>query len=166
MTLKLKLRETSYDLTLSALRPVLVVDVDGAEHTLAATSDSGRARAVEIDGRRVSYRQARSGNTVFLHVSGRSWTVDLIDPRDATRDEAAGSDQIRAPMPGLVVSVEKQPGETVRLGETLITIESMKLQTNLTAPRDGTLGAILKGVGDTFEKDEVVAMLEAEADDA
>ena len=45
-------------------------------------------------------------------------------------------------MPGVVVSVEKQPGDPVTAGDTILTIESMKLQTNLTAERDGVLDQI------------------------
>ena len=68
-------------------------------------------------------------------------------------------------MPGAVVSVQKKPGDAVKRGEPIITIESMKLQTALPAPRDGVIASILKSEGETFEKDEVIATLEAEGKD-
>lgn len=162
MSLKLKLGETAHDLSLAALRPVLIAEINGTSHSLVETGGDGTSRVIEVDGKRVAYRQARSGNTVFLHLHGRLWTVDFVDPRDAARSESAGSDEIRAPMPGAVISIEKQPGDAVRMGETILTIESMKLQTNLPAPRDGVLGQVLKEVGSTFDKDEVVAVMESE----
>lgn len=162
MSLKLKLGEIAHDLSLLALQPVLVTEIDGTPHRLAEVGGNGTDRRIVVDDRLIDYRQARSGNTVFLHLHGRLWTVEFVDPRDAARAESAGSDEIRAPMPGAVISIEKQPGEAVRMGETVLTIESMKLQTNLSAPRDGVLGAILKEVGSTFDKDEVVAVMESE----
>jgi biotin carboxyl carrier protein len=66
-------------------------------------------------------------------------------------------------MPGAVVSVHKAVGDAVTRGETIITIESMKLQTALPAPRDGVIAAILRGEGETFDKDEVIVQLEKDA---
>ncbi|MDF1749587.1 MAG: hypothetical protein P1V34_12020 [Alphaproteobacteria bacterium] len=162
MTLKLKLFDTAHDLMLKQLRPALSVNIGGQDHSLIEQCGVGPERRIEIDGKQIFYRQARDGNTVYLHLEGRNWVVDFIDPRDAAQVEAAGSDAIRAPMPGAVISIEKEPGATVLRGETVLTIESMKLQTNLIAPRDGTLATVLKTVGETFEKGEVVAMMETD----
>ena len=86
--------------------------------------------------------------------------TSLIDPRSDADAGTGGLDHIRAPMPGSVVQVHKQAGDAIMRGETLITIESMKLQITLLAPRDGRLARLLRGVGDTFDKDEIVAELE------
>ena len=63
-------------------------------------------------------------------------------------------------MPGAVVAIHKQAGAEVKRGETIVTIESMKLQMALAAPRDGVLAEIRRGAGETFDKDEIVAELE------
>ena len=162
MSLKLKLGDVSHDVTLKSLRPGLVVNLNGVDHRLEEQTPTGSDRAIAVDGRDVAYVQARDGNVVHMHLHGRIWRVEFVDPRDAARAEAAGSDEIRAPMPGAVISVEKNPGDSVIRGETVLTIESMKLQTNLGAPRDGVLASVNKSVGDTFEKDEVVAVMEPE----
>ena len=162
MTLKLKLFETDHELNLKQLRPGLTVNVDGRDHALTERNGIGSDRTIELDGETISYQQARDGNTVHLHLNGRNWIVEFIDPRDAAKAEAAGTDAIRAPMPGVVINLEKKPGAIVARGETVLTIDSMKLQTNLVAPRDGILANILKSVGETFEKDEVIAMMETD----
>ena len=61
--------------------------------------------------------------------------------------------------------MHKQQGEDVLRGETIVTIESMKLQTALAAPRDGRIAALLRREGETFDKDEVIVRLE-EAEEA
>lgn len=89
----------------------------------------------------------------------------LIDPREESAGHDATRDEIHAPMPGAIVSVHKQAGEQVVRGETVITIESMKLQTALAAPRAGRLLDVLKRAGESFDKDELLARLEP-ADEA
>jgi 3-methylcrotonyl-CoA carboxylase alpha subunit len=113
------------------------------------------ARAVEDAGR----------ETCFVRIDGRTHEVVLIDPREEFAGHDASRDEIHAPMPGAIVSVHKQAGEQVARGETVITIESMKLQTALAAPRDGRLLDLLKTTGETFDKDELLARLEP-ADEA
>ncbi len=162
MILKLKMNGQTHELSLRALRPTLVVELNGRAHTLSELGNTGSASRIEVDAHPITYRQARDGNTVHLHMQGQIWTVDFVDPRDGSQTEAAGSDEVRAPMPGAVINVEKQPGDTVSLGDTIMVIESMKLQTNLAAPRNGVLGAVLKASGDTFDKDEIVATMETE----
>ena len=86
----------------------------------------------------------------------------LIDPRDRQQSRRqAATISVRAPMPGAIVSVHKAAGDQVTRGETLVTIESMKLQMALPAPRDGVIADVLRGAGETFDKDEIVARLEA-----
>ena len=63
-------------------------------------------------------------------------------------------------MPCSVIEIHKQAGDDVARGETLVTVESMKLQMTLLAPRDGRLVRVRRGVGEKFDKDEIVAELE------
>lgn len=166
MTLKLKLGAAEYDLTIHASKPELILGLNGKRFTVRELGGTDGAQLVEINGDRVASRHARSGNTAHLHHAGRTWSVSFVDPRVAAREAAGGSDDIQAPMPGVVVSIDKRAGEAVRAGETVLTIESMKLQTALTAPRDGVLAEIRKQIGETFDKDEVVATLTPETGDA
>ena len=120
-----------------------------------SSKSSAVARAVEDAGR----------ETCFVRIDGRTHEVVLIDPREEFGGHDASRDEIHAPMPGAIVSVHKQAGEQVARGETVVTIESMKLQTALAAPRDGRLLDVLKKRGETFDKDEILARLEP-ADEA
>jgi biotin carboxyl carrier protein len=78
---------------------------------------------------------------------------------------AARSDLVaRAPMPGTVVSVQARPGARVHKGETLMVIESMKLETAITAWRDGTIEVVHLAAGQTFDRDAPLVSLAPEAD--
>lgn len=142
-------------------RPHLVVRIDDREHEVSVAGGQGEGRqTMEIAGLPVHFTRAHAGERQIVRIEGRTYEIGLVDPRSASSGAGGGQDQIKAPMPGAVVSVHKAAGDAVKRGETIITIESMKLQTALVAPRDGIVAEVLRKDGETFEKDEVVARLE------
>lgn len=62
-------------------------------------------------------------------------------------DQAIGADAIFAPMAGLVTGISVSAGDTVRKGQTVVTIEAMKMEHQLKAPRDGLVAEVLAGTG-------------------
>jgi len=66
---------------------------------------------------------------------------------------------VRAPMPGLIVQVLVSTGQDVSAGEVLVILESMKMENELLAPRQGTVKAIHVAVGDTPNLDEPLVTL-------
>jgi 3-methylcrotonyl-CoA carboxylase alpha subunit len=65
-------------------------------------------------------------------------------------------------MPGVVVSTLATVGQRVREGDALLVIESMKLQTTLTAACNGTLQTLPVAVGQTFQRGAVLAQVKPE----
>ena len=64
-----------------------------------------------------------------------------------------------APMPGTVLEVKCTVGQAVKAGETLFTLEAMKMENEIVAPVDGTVASILVKKGDTIDTDGVMATL-------
>lgn len=163
MTFKVVLDGTLHEIDIVRRRPHLVVRIDGREHevSVSGSCDDGR-QVIEIAGATLRFARAHSGGRQFLRLEGRGFEARLLDPRSA---EAGGSaeDNVKSPMPGAVVSLHKVVGDRVMRGETIVTIESMKLQTALPAPRDGVIAAILRAEGDVFDKDEIIVRLETTA---
>lgn len=91
-------------------------------------------------------------DTVFIHAFGRSWRTDVIDPSQASQVDGNQADVATAPMPGTVITVAVAPGETVTTGQPLVVIESMKMQSEIVAWRDGVVQRIHLKVGDTFDR--------------
>jgi 3-methylcrotonyl-CoA carboxylase alpha subunit len=146
MTMKFTLAGDTHDLSIRARHPGLELLVDG--RTCAVKDGDG---VIEVNGVRHEYVAVQDGTTVFLRMAGRTWVVDLVNPRDAAT-EGAGADSVSAPMPGLLVSIQKQAGDRVLRGDPVLTIESMKLQLTLEAPRDGVIEKLVCAEGETFDK--------------
>jgi biotin carboxyl carrier protein len=90
---------------------------------------------------------------------GRLFEADVLDERAqllASRRSAAAVDSgeisIRAPMPGLVVAIPVTEGQEVKTGQTVVILESMKMQNELKAPRDGVVQRISAEAGKSVEQ--------------
>lgn len=80
--------------------------------------------------------------------------------RDRTAAGSAGGPlEIRAIIPGRIVSVAVAPGDTVEAGQTLLAVEAMKMQNELRAPRAGTVTHMPVGTGSTVELGDVLVVL-------
>lgn len=144
--------------------PHLVVAIDGRTQEISAGGDPGDGRqSLEIGGTPVEFTRVQMGDRQIVRLAGRNFEVAIHDHQSGEDGGDGGHNDVKAPMPGVVVAVSKSVGEAVARGETLITIESMKLQTTLPAPRDGVIAEILRGQGDVFDKDEVILRLEVVA---
>ena len=66
---------------------------------------------------------------------------------------------LTAPMPGMVVRYEKQVGEAVSEGETVVILEAMKMENALPAPVSGTVTSIGFASGDTVAKEDVLCVI-------
>lgn len=67
---------------------------------------------------------------------------------------------IKAPMPGLILDVLVKPGDEVKEGDYLLVLEAMKMENSLTAPRDGVIKSISVQQGETVEKSQLLVEME------
>ncbi len=136
------------------------------DRTLAADMESlgnGRYR-VALDGRTAEVTLATAGDSTFVHLDGQCWEVERRDPAAAAAaGEGAAAGAVVAPMPGTVISVAVEPGQEVVRGQALMVIESMKLETTMSADADAVVGEVHYQAGDTFPLKAVLLSLEPAA---
>ena len=72
---------------------------------------------------------------------------------------SAGSVVIDAKAAGKVFAVEKNVGDAVKKGDTIVVLEVMKMETPVVAPQDGTVASINVAKGDSVETGAVLATL-------
>jgi biotin carboxyl carrier protein len=90
---------------------------------------------------------AADAATGLLHVRVGTTQVPVsLNGRRRRHDDAghagAGPQRIVAPMPGKIVRVSVAPGEAVVARQTIVVIEAMKMENELKAGRDGTVGEL------------------------
>src|SRR5215472_9021047 len=79
----------------------------------------------------------------------------------ARRKAEEGNDaHVAAPMPGAIATVAVKPGQQVKAGDVLLTIEAMKMETALHALRDTTVGQILVTPGQPVDAKDLLVIVE------
>lgn len=124
--------------------------LDG-EPVAVAVSEDGPGRCdLRLDGRRVRTRVVAAGSAVHVSIDGRACVL-LRHTGDEEADEAAaaGGPHVTAPLPGRIVRVLVEAGRSVRVGEALLTLEAMKMETDVAAPVAGVVRVVHVVAGGT-----------------
>lgn len=64
---------------------------------------------------------------------------------------AAGAVEVKAPMPGTILDVKVQAGQSVKKGDVLVILEAMKMENEICAPSDGKITGVNVRKGDSVE---------------
>lgn len=107
------------------------------------------------DGR---LRVTMAGRPVEVRVQNEK---DLLLERFGFEQAGAGTErEVRAPMPGLVLSVLVEPGHTVEAGDGLLVLEAMKMENELRAKAGGVVQAVHVQPGEAVGKNALLLVLE------
>jgi len=140
------------------------ITVDGKVYEIDFESVSGQpVYSLIVDGRsHESYIYQGEENWEDL-LLGRLYPVTVEDEREKRLRAAAGGGvaetgefHLRAPMPGLVVAILVAEGQEIKKGQVILILESMKMQNELKAPRDGTIGRIRVKTGESVEQKQTL----------
>ena len=138
--------------------------LDGREVPLQAVPDGNGAWLVDThQGRRRLWVAVR-GDERLVFCDGRVHTLSLPDPdQDESAEAPVGGPRLVADMPGRVVQVLVQVGDVVAAGQTVLIIESMKMETELSAAVAGTVAAVHVSAGQVIGQGDL--LVEVEPDD-
>jgi acetyl-CoA/propionyl-CoA carboxylase, biotin carboxylase, biotin carboxyl carrier protein len=145
------------------------------EVAIRATSDGWKWRVGDdVDGPKSADIERFSAHQPGVYPDGDGvWVVDgdvgpaRYAPHAGDEHSGAASDaSLEAPMPGTVVQLRVQPGTAVAAGETLVVLESMKMEISIASPRDGEVAAVHVAAGDQVERGAVLIELVTEEEDA
>ena len=152
------------------------VDLSGAEPRVEgrplaadlATVPDTPIRHLRYDrsSRTLVARSADRRGTWLLGVDGRSLTVEVEDERTkviramAGGTETAAPQVLRAPMPGMVVRILVEVGQSVQAGQGMIVVEAMKMENELKSTAEGTVASIEVAAGQAVDKGALLISFE------
>ncbi len=177
------------DPALAAAAALAVADARAATRgALAAVTPGWRNNASVPQRQRVGnhvveYHRDRSGRAVDVLVDGAPATPALTDariignhvyvargvrrfeipPRDELPDEAGREGSLVAPMPGAVRRILVAPGDRVVAGQSLITLEAMKMEHTVVAPVAGVVADVLVHAGQQLDSGQPLVRIDKEA---
>ena len=115
-----------------------------------------------VVGERRALGFVRTEDGVVLFDEGLAVEVRDIETHSAPAAAAVSDGALRAPMPGRIVAVQAESGQSVAKGRPIVVLEAMKMEHALTAPFDGTVAELSVRVGDQVAEGALLAKVEAE----
>ena len=149
------------DLPAGAVDGALECLVDGRPLRVDARMLQAGVLSLLVEGRQ--YRCVLDGDGVL--VGEQRFGFEVEDPRSLRGRRGAGGDSagpraVKAPLPGRVVRVLVNAGDTVAEQQGLVVIEAMKMQNELKSPKAGRVIRVAVAVDDTVGAGEVLAVVE------
>ena len=122
-----------------------------------------------VDGRSLTVvAQPGEAGTWQVHLDGVRYEAEVLDERTRAIREMTGKNAgprgpkpVRAPMPGLIVRIEVEPGEQVASGQGVAVMEAMKMENELRAEGAGTVARVLVRAGQAVQKGAVLVEFES-----
>jgi biotin carboxyl carrier protein len=112
-----------------------------------------------IDGEHVNAYVSSDGAKRWVTINGHTQMLTKTSgvKRGVSHEHAGG---LIAPMPGQVRSVAVSVGDAVKKGQTLLTMEAMKMEIRIQALKDGKVTALHVRQGETVEREQILIEME------
>ena len=137
------------------------VTIDGEDRIVWATLLPDGAFLLDLgEGRQVRAEVTREGDARWVTAAGRTALLHRVETEAGTVDDEVGI--LEAPMPGKVVAISVNVGDTVAAGDAMIVVEAMKMEHPIRAPRDGVVSAVDTKVGEMVSPGVALVALEDE----
>lgn len=130
---------------------------------LSDSHGNRRRLKLNVNGRVCRFRLRVEQFFIFVAFSGITRVFEVYTPREwnlmkhmPAKIKRAVDDVLVCPMPGMVVDVQAKKGERVFRGQTLVILESMKMESNVASPVDGIVAEVRVAAGQAVESGELL----------
>ncbi len=128
--------------------------IDGGEEQHCEASQLAADRFSFLFGQRsIDVQHFIADGEAEIHFEGQRYVSSIMDPRKKSIKMASGGsgDVVSSQMPGRVISILVSEGESVSKGQIVATVEAMKMENPLKAPRDGVVASVDVVPGELLE---------------
>jgi len=131
-----------------------VLRISPGRYHILVDNHSFNAEVVKADYQAKSFT-FRINNRMY-HLSAKDRFDLLLEKMGMSNTTGHKINDLKAPMPGLILSVSVSEGQTVKKGDTLLVLEAMKMENVLKAPANATIKAVKVQKGDRVEKNTIL----------
>lgn len=146
------------EVTAATVAAVDIVETGDNSFHILHKGSSYRAEVVSLD---------KHAKAVHLKINGKHQLVKLQDGYDQLVKKMGLNtgifhkiSAIKAPMPGLVLSISIEAGQAVKQGDPLLILEAMKMENVIKSPGDGIVKKIVVEKGKPVDKGEILIEME------
>lgn len=146
----------------------MVATINGKEHSIKIVGLKNSILEFILDN---SYRTAKilefGSSHIKLLMNGQqiilkkhSKLTEILEKSMALGGSSSGENKLLSQIPGRVVSIMVKAGDQIKKGDSVIVLESMKMQVAVKAHKDGQIRDTKVKIGDTVSRNDVVAVIE------
>jgi biotin carboxyl carrier protein len=142
------------------------ITIDGETYPIDLRAIDEATFSLLIDNASHEALVETNNGEIEVQLRGRLYIARVEDERASRLSRsggglhaASGEVTIKSPMPGLIVAVAVSEGQVVKKGQTVVVLESMKMENELKAPRDGTIISIKVSPRQSVEQGQPLAVL-------
>lgn len=159
MTYTFKLGNKTYKVAFEEKEELSLFSLDGEQKEMEFLRIDENIYSILVDNKSITVGIFREGKKIQVFHEGDLYELEAVSGRDASQTEGAGSLNITAPMHSRVVKILKNQGDSVEVGDSVVVVEAMKMESELKASVSGTIKEIMVKEGETVEKDSVLVAL-------
>ena len=137
------------------------IEVNGESYGVEVDESGADTYRVVVDGEKFAVHFAQGD--ISRTADSTPQIVAQPARADALSEQGARSvfkTEIRAPMPGVVLSVAVQPGEKVQVAQQLVVLEAMKMKNPIRSPGDGVVAEVVVQAGQSVGYNDLLLRFE------
>ena len=147
-----------FEINEEAIEQLDAVETSTNQYHILHDNASIKARILDSDFNKKQYRIKVNNNTYEVAIS------DSLDQQITAMGFAIGTakkvNNIKAPMPGLILEINVEVGQDVKEDDPLLILEAMKMENVINSPREGVIKSIDVNQGDTVDKNSLLIEFE------
>ena len=150
--------ENLYSVEIISLGTETVMTVNGRRYKLKV-ANTGVSTTIETNGNLYVTYAADTNDAVYLKIDSETYHLEKKKTETTLTQDKLSANNINASMPGTVIETITEEGAKIKEGDVILSTESMKMQTNIIAPRDAVIEKIYFKKNETFEKGAILVSL-------
>lgn len=164
MTYTFKIQDQIYRVDLEEDDKNTQVEIDGKKIPVEFHKIDNNLYSVISEGKSLSLGILRNGKKIHIFHEGNIYEFEAVSERERAKVSASdfGVQEIKSPMPSRVVKILKNLGEDVKVGDGVIVVEAMKMESELKSTIDGKVKDVKVEGGDAVESGTILVILSSE----
>jgi len=139
--------------------------IEGTSYSVNVKSVEGNQAEIEVNGKSYAVGLEQEVNTLKTPILVRKEVQskpgdNKITVKTTPSSSKPSANSIKAPLPGSIIRVEAKVGDSVKVGDLLLVMESMKMENNILSEKTGVIKNIAVEAGQAVMQDDVLIELE------
>lgn len=134
--------------------------IDGQEYTVHIEGVEGNIASLNVNGEAFKVEMEKEAEPEKKKVVLGQPAAEQAESETASAANVNTANALKAPLPGVVTEIKVAVGDEVKVGDTVIVLEAMKMANNLEAEKDGKVTAICVKQGESVLEDSPLVVIE------